>query len=115
MKDLFLVLIGTFFIFIIAYFLYFDAKEEAPEQNEIRVRCPPKHYAIVPDAEIRNNGYVNELMYKPVTEGSVNFQNILLETQPSLPLNGNGCKLSKDLPIGNINVEYLLQNKTSYI
>lgn len=111
MKDIFLVLIGTFFIFIIVYFLFFDT-QEVPVKNEIRIRCPPKHYTAVP--EINNKGYVNELMYKP-TENSVVFQNVLLQSEPSIPLNGNGCKVSKDLPIANINVEYLIHNKTSYI
>lgn len=112
MKNLFLVLIGTFFILVIAYFLYFDDTQEVPVKNEIRVRCPPKHNTIVP--EINNKGYVNELMYKP-TENSVSFQNVLLPSEPSIPLNDDGFNVSKDLPIGNINVEYLLHNKTSYI
>jgi hypothetical protein len=62
---------------------------------------------------VHNDGFVNELMYKP--KGDI----LDLEDVPSsitdddIPLNEASCELSSDLPIANINVNYLLDKKTS--
>lgn len=62
---------------------------------------------------VHNDGFVNELMYKP--KGDI----LDLEDVPSsitdddIPLNEASCELSSDLPIANINVNYLIDKKTS--
>lgn len=56
---------------------------------------------------IENVGYINEVIDNN-GKGSVEFQNILLEQNPKLER--SGCKLSKELPVANINVEYLIKN-----
>lgn len=133
MEEYFFIVIGIFFIFIVLSILYteYDRKsysEEPQHSNSIKVRCPPNSIKIrcppndigtilnEKNSQIKNKGYINELIYKPNTQYQVEFNNYLLDGQePAMPLNENYDKMSKDLPIGNINVEYLTRYKTSYI
>lgn len=102
--------------------------------SEDRVRCPPKHLikknkpiqeiriekknpsesiALYGDNDsINNKGFVNELIYRPIME-SPKYDTMLIEND--MKLNDTSCKLSSDLPLGNINVNYMLQNNTSKI
>ena len=61
---------------------------------------------------IENKGYENELMQSSVSS-SVEFENILLDKQPVL--SREGCKISKSLPIANINVSYLKEGGNTYM
>ena len=61
---------------------------------------------------IENKGYENELMQSSASS-SVEFQNILLDKQPVLTR--EGCKISKSLPIANINVSYLKEEGSTYM
>jgi hypothetical protein len=57
---------------------------------------------------IHNKGFVNELMYKPnnAVDNNYVFENKLLVN--NIPLNSPKCEFSTDLPIANINVNYML-------
>ena len=61
---------------------------------------------------INNKGFINEIIYKP----SLNNNSLIFEDNkiiPDIDLNDNSYAESQDLPIGNINVQYLLKNNTS--
>lgn len=117
MEDWVIILLSFIFLFTVFYIVFSIPPTEVPK-NEIRIRCPPKKILenIVQTSDITNTGYVNEIMYKPEVSTSFQFQNNLLEGVPSIPLNGGACdKMSKNLPIGDINVEYLIKNNSSFI
>ena len=62
---------------------------------------------------IENDGFINELMFKPKPNKlEFDFDN---DTHPviNIPLNSPSSELSSDLPIANININYLLDKKTS--
>lgn len=61
---------------------------------------------------INNKGFVNELIYKPSME-SPKYETMLIQNDKDL--NDRSSQLSSDLPIGNVNVNYLLKNNTSKI
>lgn len=97
-------------------------------KNKDRVRCPPKYPKQKPtrivlnenkktanisiyqeDSIVKNKGFINELMYKPVDNNiDYKFQNNEI-TNPSIPLN-DLCD-TKNLPIANVNINFLLKNK----
>jgi hypothetical protein len=62
---------------------------------------------------IHNKGFVNELMYKPNTRVGDNFvfENKLIDN--NMPLNSPKCEFSTDLPIANINVNYMLNRDST--
>ena len=62
---------------------------------------------------IHNKGFVNELMYKPNTRVDDNFifENKLINN--NMPLNSPKCEFSTDLPIANINVNYMLNRDST--
>lgn len=121
---------GITFFMISSYSLYdkcIDCKPIYKEQHV--VRCPRKVISSKPtkitlannkkthnisiyhdNSIINNKGFVNELMYKPPdrsTDYEFGFNEI---TSPSIPLN-DICEDTTNLPIGNINVKFLLENK----
>jgi hypothetical protein len=62
---------------------------------------------------VHNDGFVNELMYKPkadILELEDDMSSII---DDDIPLNATSCDFSTDLPIANINVNYLMDKKTS--
>lgn len=126
----FTTILALFFIFI-----YFEDKWYKSIRNNDRVRCPPKNSQkqkadsrkvkrlvdiSVPDKNIslyddkqfiNNKGFVNELMYKPEIKSSyINDETIMIPN--NIPLNEKH-KDESDLPIANINVEYLLNKSTT--
>lgn len=120
MRDFVIMVLFFIFLFTVFYIVFSSPPPEIP--NEIRVRCPPKtsksSVGEIPTPEqITNTGYINELIYRPSSNNSIEFQSTLLEGVPAMPLNNdNICdKMSKDLPLGDINIEYLMKNNTSYI
>lgn len=117
-----------FFGFIIIFLiLFFGTTSYHTEQNiVIKNRCPPTDI-ILPSNDvvkqeanvvnlyneseyIDNKGFVNELMYKPKFHSSVEYDNI--EIVP-LKANENVSTKSIDLPIANININYMLKNNTT--
>lgn len=79
-------------------------------------QSPQKHKDIYLYEEdinyINNKGFINEIIYKP----SLNTESLIFEDNKiisDIDLNDNSYAESQDLPIGNINVEYLLKNNTS--
>lgn len=61
---------------------------------------------------IDNDGFVNELMFKP-KPNKLEFDDDNIPLTNDIPLNSPSCELSSDLPIANININYLLDKKTS--
>lgn len=120
MRD-FLIIVACFSIIVLALsFHHYCNIENLVEgsvvsQNEKqhvqRVRCPPNDIALT--QKIQNTGYVNELMYKPETLASSTIDN---QFQPLIKnyhdLNST-YDSSNDLPIGNINIVYMLNNNTT--
>jgi len=121
---------GITFFMISSYSLYDKCIDCDPMHNDHHVvRCPPKIYKPVSkkitlnrcpkthnitiyddNSNINNKGFVNELMYKPSdhkTDYQFNFNEI---TNPSIPLNGI-CENDTNLPIRNVNINFLLKNK----
>lgn len=88
------------------------------------VRCPPEEVKdnrvmlntaqLYKDNQyVQNKGFTNELIYKPPTYSDELINDSTPIMQPTIPLNEVRCKLSSDLPIANININYLLhQNST---
>jgi hypothetical protein len=115
----FIILLVCTIVLTISYYLYNQTDEIVPHdvkhniQNiQNKVRCPPDtrcQYIPV----IKNKGYVNDMMYKPDHDMSeLRFENKLIENNE--PLNDSICKTnSVDLPLSNINVNYLLKYNTS--
>lgn len=126
-----ILIIGITFFMISSYSLYdkcIDCEPIYKQHN--RVRCPPHkaisskptkitlannkkthNISIYEDSSVINNkGFVNELMYKP-TDHSTDYEFGFNEiTNPSIPLN-DVCEDTTNLPIRNINVNFLLENK----
>lgn len=114
--------------------MYSNYHNSDNNNRDDRVRCPPKNLidhskpikkisiekkkpsetiALYDDNDkINNKGFVNELIYKPSMK-SPKYDTMLIENK--MRLNDDSCKLSSDLPLGNINVNYMLQNNTSKI
>lgn len=64
---------------------------------------------------IRNKGFLNELIYKP-SANTTQLSEIYINDKilsPEIPLNDDSYTKSQDLPIGNINIQYLLNKNTS--
>lgn len=121
-------------IVAIIYFTYTHNTHSDYNHREDRVRCPPKNLikhnkpvqkiylekkqpsetiTLYDDNDkVNNKGFVNELIYKPTME-SPRYDTMLIEN--TMQLNDSSCKLSSDLPLGNINVNYMLKNNTSKI
>ena len=127
----------TTFLALFFIFIYFEDKWHKSRHNNDRVRCPPKNLQkqnnkndskkvkrlvdiSVPDKNITlyddkqfidNKGFVNELMYKPEIKSTyIHDETIMIPN--NIPLNET-CKEEGDLPIANINVEYLLKKSTT--
>ena len=64
---------------------------------------------------IRHKGFINEMIYKPKQNISeLQFENMLIEN--TMPLNEPICQInSTELPISNVNVNYLLKNQTDML
>jgi len=119
-------------LLLIVVIIYFMFTHESREKD--RVRCPPKHLinknrpvekiyieskkpsetiSLYDDnVMINNKGFENELIYKPSME-SPKYETMLIQNDEIL--NDMSCRLSSDLPIGNVNVHYMLKNNTSKI
>ena len=118
----------TFYI-MSSYSLYNSCSEnDRPVRHEKdRVRCPPKmpntqnrptkivlsenkqsqNISVYEDnTKINNKGFVNELIYRPPNNQSYVDYGKNNITTPSIPLN-DVCD-TKNLPIGNIHVSFLL-------
>lgn len=89
-----------------------------------RVRCPPETVDETPKCQdiqlyderdiIKNKGFLNDMIYKPKQDMSeLKFENQLIENR--MPLNHPMChdELSTDLPLSNVNVNYLLKYNTA--
>lgn len=79
-----------------------------------KVRCPPKELLLYDDSMgyVKNKGFLNEIIYKPEFDYSqLQFASGI--TKNTMPLNDNSCAYSKDLPIGNIHVSYLINKKST--
>lgn len=95
--------------------IYYD------KQND-RVRCPPKilvkHDPIHKDEQvyklnlfsdqdnIKNQGFVNELMYKPSFDSKIEYSNHL--QTPNIEL--NDYRENKNMHFANVHFNYLLEN-----
>jgi hypothetical protein len=66
---------------------------------------------------VPNKGFVNELIFKYPTYSDELKQtsNDITNNVPNSPLNPVTCKMSTDLPIANINVNYMLQKNTNLL
>lgn len=116
---IFLIVVFSFIIYdmydVSCYFKESGCIDETSKPNSPKVkntiRCLPDslNVNLYEDGNyIHNKGFVNELMYKPSTEVDNNFvfENKLLVN--NMPLNSPKCEFSTDLPIANINVNYML-------
>jgi hypothetical protein len=82
-----------------------DATADACPENKSSVQLYDE------DQYVYNKGFVNELMYKPETNGTVPYAPAMI--QNNMPLNPGVCTFSTDLPIANINVNYFLDKNTT--
>ena len=88
---------------------------EKPKKKLIEISYPDKNISLYDDkTTINNKGFINELMYKPnMNLSELNFENSLIKN--NISLNSNTCVQEGDLPVGNINVEYLLTKNTTLL
>lgn len=130
-----IVVMAIIFYIFSSYSLYNTTVNDLEhERHKDRVRCPPKmpkntkktkNSKIVlsdekpshnismyqDDMNIKNKGFVNELMYRPVGNKSyVDYGNNKI-TVPSIPLN-DVCD-TQNLPIGNIHVSFLMDKSNN--
>lgn len=118
-----------FFGFIIIFLILFlgiTSYHKEPQNIIIKNRCPPTDI-ILPSNDvvkqeannvnlydesdyIDNKGFVNELMYKPKFHSNVKYNNMEI-----VPLKDTEYVSTKsiDLPIANININYMLKNNTT--
>jgi hypothetical protein len=131
------ILIGAIVIIIFLYLIYesydmsciFDCEEPSHEpvlnSKIYKARCPPPQETqvhakpIVPintydeKTNVKNKGFVNELMYRPNTEMyEYNFETNDYPNDRNVPLNPT-CDLSTDLPLPNVHISYLLQKNSA--
>jgi hypothetical protein len=121
---------GITFFMISSYSVYDKCIDCNPIHKDHHVvRCPPKKYKPNPkkislnrypktdnisiyddNSNINNKGFVNELMFRP-SDHEADYQLYFNEiTTPSMPLN-EICENTTNLPIGNVNIHFLLKNK----
>jgi len=90
-----------------------------PDKNynihkEDKIRCPPASLNLYKDGRyIQNKGFVNELMYRPNNETNDEFVFETTLIKNDVPLNNPKCEFSTDLPIANINVNYMLKKDST--
>ena len=130
-----IVVMAIIFYIFSSYSLYNTTVNDLQhERHKDRVRCPPKMHMNTKktknskivlsnekpshnismyqdDMNIKNKGFVNELMYRPVgNKSSVDYGNNQI-TIPSIPLN-DVCD-TQNLPIGNIHVSFLMDKSNN--
>lgn len=130
-----IVVMAIIFYIFSSYSLYNTTVNDLQhERHKDRVRCPPKMHMNTKkfknskivlndekpshnismyqdDMNIKNKGFVNELMYRPVdNKSSVDYGNNQI-TVPSIPLN-DVCD-NQNLPIGNIHVSFLMDKSNN--
>lgn len=123
---IFLIVVFSFIIYdmydVSCYFKESGCSDDTDKPNTPKVkntiRCLPDslnaNVNLYEDGNyIHNKGFVNELMYKPNTEVDNNFvfENKLIDN--NVPLNSPKCEFSTDLPIANINVNYMLHRNNT--
>ena len=131
-----LLLLLLLLIIVISFIFFFYQTENVNKikTNKIKIRCPPteiKNIIEVPSnickknnkdieiygediCHIKNKGFVNELIYKP-NVSSIYIDDYFNENnnQDNISLNDPSYIISQNIPIGNINVNYLLKYNTS--
>jgi hypothetical protein len=122
----FLIVVFSFIIYdmydMSCYFKETECTDEKSTSNtpivKNTIRCLPdelnSNANLYKDGNyISNKGFVNELMYKPNTGVDDNFvfENKLIDNK--MPLNSPKCEFSTDLPIANINVNYMLHRDST--
>ncbi len=83
-----------------------SVKNNKKDNNNINLYQDEEH--------INNRGFINEVIYKPVSELKyINYEKYNISNDIRDIKDINEHEKSKDLPLGNINVHYLLKHNTS--